>query len=48
VGWVACSAKALYLQIDHPLMGEDLVTDSVDYLKVREGSIYLVGTLLTC
>jgi hypothetical protein len=34
LGWVICSIKALYLQLDHPLMGEELETDSVDYLKV--------------
>jgi hypothetical protein len=47
VGWVACSAKALYLQIEHPLEGEDLVTDSVDYLEVRDGLVYVVGMMLT-
>ncbi|KAL6703043.1 hypothetical protein ACN47E_010250 [Coniothyrium glycines] len=31
-GWFICSIKALRLQIDHPLHGEDLVTDSADYL----------------
>jgi hypothetical protein len=35
MGWVICSIKALYLEIDHPL-AEDATTDSVDYLKVRE------------
>jgi hypothetical protein len=35
MGWVACSIKVLYLEIDHPL-AEDLTTDSVEYLKVRE------------
>ncbi|KAF2131274.1 hypothetical protein P153DRAFT_383387 [Dothidotthia symphoricarpi CBS 119687] len=34
VGWVVCSIKALHLQIDFPLEGEELVTNSVDYLKV--------------
>jgi hypothetical protein len=33
LGWVVCSIKALYLEIDHPL-AEDMTTDSVDYLKV--------------
>jgi hypothetical protein len=47
VGWVACSAKALYLQIEHPLVGDDLVTDSVDYLKVRDGLVCVVGMVLT-
>jgi hypothetical protein len=35
VGWVACSIKALYIQIDHPL-AEDTTSDSVAYLKVRQ------------
>lgn len=34
LGWVACSIRALNLQIKHPL-AEDLTTDSEDYLKVR-------------
>jgi hypothetical protein len=36
VGWTACSIKALYLQIDHPLQGVELATDSVEYLVVRK------------
>ncbi|PQE24367.1 hypothetical protein CJF31_00002637 [Rutstroemia sp. NJR-2017a BVV2] len=31
LGWMSCSIKALYLQIDHPLV--DFKTDSVVYLK---------------
>jgi hypothetical protein len=29
-----CSAIALYIQIDHPLQGPDLLSDSVEYLTV--------------
>ncbi|KAF2877700.1 hypothetical protein BDV95DRAFT_155473 [Massariosphaeria phaeospora] len=38
-GWVACSIKSLSIQIDHPL-DEDLLTDSVDYLKTVFLSCY--------
>jgi hypothetical protein len=34
VGWVTCSATALYIQIDHPLQRPDLLSDSVGYLTV--------------
>lgn len=37
-GWVACSIITLHLQVDHPLIGEDMVTDSVYYLKVSGSS----------
>lgn len=36
VGWVACSISTLNLQIDHPLQGELLLSDSVRYLKVHD------------
>ncbi|KAM3087783.1 hypothetical protein ACMFMG_001854 [Clarireedia jacksonii] len=39
LGWVVCSIKALYLQIDHPL-SNDLTTDSVAYLKTVFISCY--------
>jgi hypothetical protein len=35
LGWFACSTKALYILVDHPL-NEEAITDSVDYLKVSE------------
>jgi len=35
VGWVACSIRALYLQVDDPL-DEDAKSDSEIYLKVCE------------
>lgn len=34
VGWVACSITALNIQRTHPLTGSDLLSDSVEYLKV--------------
>ena len=34
LGWFACSTKALYILIDHPL-DEETRSDSVVYLKVR-------------
>lgn len=36
LGWVICSIVALRIQHDRPLQGEELYTDSVEYLKVRE------------
>jgi hypothetical protein len=35
LGWFACSTRALYILIDHPL-DEETKTDSVVYLKVSE------------
>ena len=35
LGWFACSTKALYILIDHPL-DEETRSDSVTYLKVGE------------
>ena len=34
LGWVACSTKALYILIEHPL-DEETMSDSIVYLKVR-------------
>lgn len=35
LGWIICSIKALHLQITQPLHGEELLSDSVEYLTVR-------------
>jgi hypothetical protein len=35
MGWFACSAIALNVQVEHPLVEPDLTTDSTLYLKVR-------------
>ena len=34
LGWVICSIVALHIQINHPLVEPDLMTDSIEYLKV--------------
>jgi hypothetical protein len=35
LGWFICSIKSLNIELEHPL-DEDGVTDSVEYLKVRD------------
>jgi len=42
-GWFACSTKALYILIDHPL-DEETRSDSVVYLKVVFVSVYFFDT----
>lgn len=41
LGFFICSGIALYIQIDHPLVGPYLMTDSVAYLKVSD-SIFAI------
>ncbi|CAI6334835.1 unnamed protein product [Periconia digitata] len=40
MGWVICSAIALHIQIDNPLIGDDLLSDSIAYLKTVFISCY--------
>jgi hypothetical protein len=47
LGWFACSVAALRLQVDHPLVQPELITDSVEYLKVRmEQAVHDVAELI--
>jgi len=41
LGWFACSTRALYILIDHPL-DEETRSDSVEYLKVRKNMTFKI------